>query len=76
MGCASFLRVDSTNDFRVVSERLLSVEGTLKIFLRNGRESATYMFSSHALDNNACVLVDEHVRLMARCVHTPSYECD
>jgi len=53
------------------------VEGSLKIFLLSKCvEKSTYVFASHALDNNSGVFVDENMGLLATSVDTAVGACD
>ena len=55
---SSLSLVHTTDIFSAVSVGLLSMESSLNVSL-----VFTYMFTSHTLDENLGVLVDEYIRL-------------
>ena len=77
MGGACLLAVDTSDDLGVISQGLLGVEGSLKIsLLSKSVEKSTYVFASHALDNNSGVFVDENMGLLATSVDAARGACD
>ena len=53
------------------------MEGSLKIsLLSKSVEKSTYVFASHALDNNSGVFVDENMGLLATSVDAARGACD